>query len=307
MRTVQKKLLFLINPHAGHSEIRSCLLDVLQIFSDADYAVCVYTSKCPKDLTKKIVSCGADYDLIVCTGGDGTFNEAISGLMQLSKRPPLGYLPTGTTNDVASTLGLSRNPVQAARDVVQGEQFEMDVGLFGKDRCFGYVAAFGLFTDVPYETPQEDKKALGRLAYLLSGAKALTEAKPVHVRVTANGKTEELDVLDGLVCSTLSVAGFKVGGDLGISLNDGKVELVLIRDLKTVLDFNAAASSLLRRDFRSESFLTAQTESVHFEFDEPVSWTVDGEFGGLHRCVDIGVARKAITVMIPKQSAEELP
>lgn len=304
---MQKKLLFLINPHAGHTEIRGSLLEVLQVFSDAAYTVCVYTTKHPKDMTDKIAECGAEYDLIVCTGGDGTFNEALSGLMKLPERPPLGYIPTGTTNDVASTLGLSRNPVQAARDIVNGREFKMDVGRFGEDICFGYVAAFGLFTDVSYETPQEDKKALGRFAYLLSGARALADAKTVHVRITFDGRTEELDVVDGLVCSTLSVAGFKVGEGLGVSLHDGKVEMVLIRELKNVMEFNAAATSLMRRDFSADSFVTAQTDLLHFAFDEPVSWTIDGEYGGTYREITIGVAREAVRVIVPKRKAEVLP
>ena len=304
---MQKKLLFLINPKAGHTEIRSNLLEVLEILSSGDYAVSIYTTKGPKDLTRKIIESGEDCDMVVCAGGDGTFNEAISGLMPLKNRPILGYIPAGTTNDVGATLGLSRNPVQAARDIMRGDAFKMDVGAFGEGRYFGYVAAFGLFTGVPYETPQEDKRILGKVAYLINGAKALSEAKGTHVCVTADGKTEELDVVDGLVCSTLSVGGFKVGGDLGVSLNDGKAEVILIRDLKNVMDFNNVASSLVRRDFQSESFVTLQTGKVHFSFREPVAWTVDGEFGGVHREVDIQMHREAVTVMVPKQKTEETP
>lgn len=303
---MQKKLLFIINPQAGHVEIRNNLLEVLRILSSGDYDVTVYTTRGPKDLTHKIVQSGQGYDMIVCAGGDGTFNEAISGLMQLENRPVLGYIPAGTVNDVGSTLGLPVNPVQAAQDIMDGEVFQMDIGAFGEDRYFGYVAAFGLFTGVPYETPQEDKKILGRVAYLFNGAKALTEAKGTHVRVTADGRTQELDVVDGLVCSTLSVAGFKVSGDHGISLRDGKAEVLLIRDPKNVMDFNLAASGLLRRDFNNEAFLMLQTDKVRFEFDEPVAWTLDGEFGGICKEIDVRMCRQAVSVMIPKQSAEVL-
>ena len=164
-----KRLLFFINPNAGHTEIRNHLMEVLQIFSAGGYDVTVYPTAAPKDLTRKIIENGAEYDLLVCTGGDGTLNEAVSGLMHLpeDKRPPLGYIPGGTVNDVAATLCLSKNVVTAAQDIIGGKPFAMDVGSFCGTKWFVYVAAFGLFTDVSYETSQEDKRAFGRLAYLL--------------------------------------------------------------------------------------------------------------------------------------------
>ena len=153
-----KRLLFFVNPNAGHTEIRSSLMQVIQIFTAGGYEVTVHPTAGPRDLTRQIVERGADYDLIVCTGGDGTLNEATSGLMQLEHRPPLGYIPGGTVNDVASSLGLSRDPVVAAQDIVHGKPFAIDIGAFGENRWFDYVAAFGLFTNVPYQTPQVDKR-----------------------------------------------------------------------------------------------------------------------------------------------------
>ena len=150
-----KRLLFFINPHAGHAEIRASLMEVLEIFSVAGYETTVHMTAGPRDITGQIAARGTQYDLIVCTGGDGTLNEAVSGLMALpyEKRPPLGYIPGGTVNDVAATLGLSKDPIRAARDIVAGRLYPLDIGSFGPDRYFTYVAAFGIFTDVPYETP----------------------------------------------------------------------------------------------------------------------------------------------------------
>ena len=180
-----KRLLFFINPHAGHAEIRSSLMEVLEIFSVAGYETTVHMTAGPRDITSQIAARGTQYDLIVCTGGDGTLNEAVSGLMALpyEKRPPLGYIPGGTVNDVAATLGLSKDPIRAARDIVAGRLYPLDIGSFGPDRYFTYVAAFGIFTDVPYETPQEDKRIWGRLAYIMNGAGALGRLKDTHVRV----------------------------------------------------------------------------------------------------------------------------
>ena len=206
---MQRKLLFFVNPRAGHSEIRGSLMQAIQIFTAGGYEVTVHPTSAPRDLTRQIAERAAGYDLVVCTGGDGTLNEAVSGLMQLppADRPPLGYIPGGTVNDVAKTLGLSLDPILAAQDIVTGREFPIDIGAFGKDRWFVYVAAFGLFTGVSYQTPQEDKQVLGRLAYFLHGVKALGEVKPIHARVEFEDQVLELDVLDGLVCSTTSVGG----------------------------------------------------------------------------------------------------
>jgi diacylglycerol kinase (ATP) len=256
-----KRLLFFINPNAGHAEIRGTLMEVLEIFSAGGYEVTVHMTTGPRDLTRQIAARGAQYDLIVCTGGDGTLNEAVSGLMALpyEKRPKLGYIPGGTVNDVASTLGLSKDTVRAAQEIMDGHPFPLDIGSFGPDRFFTYVAAFGIFTDVPYETPQEDKRIWGRLAYIMNGAGALGRLKPTHVRVSYGDHQEEADVLVGLVTSTTSVGGFKTTRDLGISLNDGLYEMILVRATKNLAEFNLAATRALRLDFDNDSFISAQT------------------------------------------------
>ncbi len=305
-----KRLLFFINPNAGHAEIRNHLVDVLQIFSAGGYEITVHPTAAPKDLTRKIAADGADYDLLVCTGGDGTLNEAVSGLMQLpeDRRPPLGYIPGGTVNDVASTLGLSRNPVAAARDIMTGRPFAMDVGQFCESRWFVYVAAFGLFTDVAYETPQEDKRALGRLAYLLAGVRALSDVRAVPVCIECNGKTERAEVLDGLVCSTTSVGGFQPRSDLSdleVRLDDGRAEVVLVKDIKNLIDFGNVAGRLLRMELQNESFITHQSDRVRFTFEHPVPWTLDGEYGGDRRQVDIQIHRQAVRIIVPADKADK--
>ena len=205
----------------------------------------------------------------------------------------------GTVNDVASTLGLSKDPIRAAQEIVGGRLYPLDIGSFGPDRYFTYVAAFGIFTDVPYETPQEDKRIWGRLAYIMNGAGALGRLKPTHVRVYYEGRKEEADVLVGLVTSTTSVGGFKTTRDLGISLNDGLYEMILVRATKNLAEFNLAATRALRLDFDNDSFISAQTGALRFEFDEPVAWTVDGEFGGSVTEVEIHNERRAIDIIVP--------
>ena len=295
-----KRLLFFINPNAGHAEIRSSLMEVLAIFCKGGYEPTVHMTTGPRDITRQIAERGTQYDLIVCTGGDGTLNEAVNGMMALEKRPPLGYIPGGTVNDVASTLGLSRDPVTAAQDIMHGKSFRMDIGQLG-ERYFAYVAAFGLFTGVPYETPQEDKRVLGRLAYFFNGVRALGDVHAVHAHCEVNGEELEADILDGLVCSTMSVGGFKApSGTLGIALDDGQAEVVLIRDIKNLLDFHSVATHLLRYEFQNEKeFIFRRTDRIRFRFDEKVAWTVDGEYGGEYNEVEVRMHQQALEIIVP--------
>lgn len=296
------KLLFIVNPNAGQGDGQNNLMKIIQTFSLGGYDVTVYPTRARGDLTRKIIEDGENYDLIACIGGDGTLNEAVCGLMRLKNRPPLGYIPSGTTNDVAASLGISHDPVRAAQDIVSGEAFRLDVGELGEGHFFSYVAAFGLFTDVPYDTPQEDKRLLGKLAYFFSGARSLADVHPIHLTCELCGETIEATVVDGIVSSSNSVAGFHATReDLGIVLNDGKAEVLLIREVKNVLDLNTVAAGLLRLDFSNPAFITGQTEKITFRFDEEVKFTVDGEYGGAYREAEIKMHREAITIMVPKQ------
>ncbi len=297
-----KRLLFFVNPNAGHTEIRTSLMDVLQIFSQGGYEVTVHMTSGPRDLTRQILTRGSQFDLVVCCGGDGTLNEAVSGLMALpaDRRPPLGYIPGGTVNDVASTLGLSKEPVAAAHGIVDGHPFPLDIGSFGGDRFFTYVAAFGIFTGIAYRTPQEDKRVLGRLAYFFNGVQELGGLKATHTRMHCDELDVEEDVLVGFVCSTTSVGGFKVPEHLGVSLNDGRSEIVLIRDIRNLADFSIVAACLLRADFSDSNYFTVcQTSSVRFAFDHPVAWTLDGEYGGDVESVFLQNNCRAVDIIVP--------
>ena len=298
---MRKKLLFFINPKAGQMELRYHLIDMVDIFTAGGYDVTVHTTQTPRDLTDCIAADGGSYDLLVCAGGDGTLNEAVSGLMRLEKRPALGYIPGGTCNDVASTLGIPKDPVEAAKVVMAGNPRAIDVGSFGGERWFTYVAGFGAFTDVAYATPQQEKRVLGRLAYLLQGAKSLAGLRPIPMRMYVDGLCMEDQVLLGLVCSTTSVGGFKASGPLtkGVSLNDGLFEVVVAKSIANLHDLNAIGTLLVKREFDPKFFYTFQTDKIRFEFPVPVKWTIDGEFGGAVSAVDIKNHNNAVQIIVP--------
>lgn len=295
---MKENMLFFVNPNAGHAEIRTHLMDVLEIFTLGGYDVTVHPTSRAGEITDVIAAEGAGYDIVASAGGDGTLNETVAGLMQLEHPPRLGYLPGGTVNDVAATLRLPKNCLDAASIVIGGREVRIDLGSFN-DRWFAYVAAFGAFTGVAYRTAQSDKRILGRLAYLLRGVQALGEIRPIHVRAVTDSRVIEDDVILGLVASTTSVGGFKAKRDLEISLNDGLSEVVLVKDIKNILDLNAVASAILRQDFSSDYFYLLRTNHIDFYFDEEVPWTLDGEFGGNVRRAEVRNHFRALRIMVP--------
>lgn len=294
------KLLFLVNPKAGQQELRLHLLEMIDVFTASGYDVTVHTTQGPGELTTWLRDHGSEYDLAVCAGGDGTLNEAVAGLMQMEKPPMLGYIPGGTVNDVAYNLGLSRDSVQAAKDIVSGAPTAIDVGRFGEDRWFAYVAGFGAFTDVPYETPQSDKRALGRLAYLLNGAKSLGGIKPIPVRVEMEDQVVEEEVLLGLVCSTISVGGFRTKTLAEkVRLDDGLSEVILVKNITSLQDLNGIGTLLMKREFDPRFFHIFQTGHVKFHFPHDVKWTVDGEYGGSMQDVEIKNIHRGLQILVP--------
>ena len=298
---MRKKMLFLVNPKAGQQELRTHLMDVIDVFTAGGYDVTVHTTQGQGDLTRWVAQYSTEFDRIVCAGGDGTLNEAVSGLMRTEHRPPLGYIPGGTVNDVAHTLGLKREPVKAAMDIVSGVPQAVDVGNFCGDRWFTYVAGFGAFTDVSYETPQEEKRILGRLAYLLKGAKTLGEIRPIPMRMIVGDQVIEDEVLLGLVCSTTSVGGFRPKTPVikGVSLDDGLSEVIVVKKMASIQDLNGIGTLLTKREFDPKYFYTFQTDQIRFEFPMPVKWTLDGEFGGALQSVEIHNVHRAVEILVP--------
>ncbi len=292
-------LLFFINPNAGRSDIRSYLLDVLAIFARGGYRITVHPTQHPKEITQVIAEEGQNYDVIVSCGGDGTLNETVNGLMQLPVQPLLGYIPAGTVNDFATSLHISKNILTAAQTVVDGRPFLCDMGLFGST-CFTYVAAFGAFTEVSYGTPHEQKQALGRAAYLLEGVRSLNRIRSYHVTVEHDGGTFEDDVILGMVTNATSVGGFKAPSRSLVLLDDGLNEVILVRSVKTLADLNGLANSILRWDINREQFIWFQTDHLHITFDQPVAWTLDGEYGGSVDDITIRNIPHAVRIMVPQ-------
>ena len=226
------------------------------------------------------------FDLVVCSGGDGTLDEVVTGMMKRKKRIPIGYIPTGTTNDFASSLHISKDILSAADTAVHGKVFACDIGTFNQD-IFVYVAAFGLFTDVSYQTNQSLKNSIGHAAYVLEGAKRLSHIPSYKIKITHDGEVIEGEFMIGMVTNSKSVAGFKGITGKKVRFDDGEFEVMLIKKPKNPVELQEIIASMLIESFDTEYMYTFKAKNITFEAEGEIPWTLDGEFGGQHDFVEI--------------------
>lgn len=276
-----KKLMLIINPAAGRGGFKSGLGEALDLLDKGGFRTTLYFTSGRGDATEFAERFAADFDVVACVGGDGTLSEVFAGLMRIENPPMLGYIPMGTANDVATTLGLPKNDtIGAARRIIEGEPHPFDVGGFGDNQYFSYIAAFGAFTEVSYATPQNQKKLLGHLAYVLQGMAALPRLESYNTRVEYDGGVFEGRLVYGSMSNSTSVAGIVRLRDEMVCLGDGESELVLVREPESVVGFGEIVDSVLSQRFDSDKLLILHTKQAKFTFDKPVAWTRDGEAGG---------------------------
>ena len=294
------RLLFIVNPRAGKGRIKSHFLDIVDIFIKGGWEVEVHTTQEPLDAMKTAKEKGSGADMVVCSGGDGTLSETISGIMRLDAPPVLGYIPAGSTNDFAASLRIPSNMASAAGNVVNGSPFPVDIGYFCGERNFVYVAAFGMFTEVSYMTPQEKKNLLGHQAYMLEGMKSLTNIKSYAMTLQSEEITLEGDFVFGMVTNTVSVGGFKGLVKRDVALNDGLFEVLMIRTPRTAMELKDILSSMILKEEQSEYVYRFKTSRLSLCFQEPVDWVLDGEFGGSRTEVEIENLTRKICIVTPE-------
>ena len=280
--------------------MRTELLKVVEILSADNNLVTVYPTKARGDATEFIKNhTDLSYDLIVVCGGDGTLNEVITGLMQSGIHRTLGYIPSGTLNEWSSGLHISRSIKQAANDILTGNKIQLDIGRFG-DKYFSYTASFGAFTDASYSAPQDVKNVLGQAAYFFEGIKSIGNIKPVHLKFTADGKETEGDFLFGAVSNSMSVGGIVKFNESAVKLNDGKFEILLIRNPDNILKLQPIIDGILKQDFNREGIEFFTADSVTVTGGEELSWTLDGEFAKGENEITISNLHNAIELIVPR-------
>ncbi len=290
---MMKRLLFIFNPAAGKGTITGKLYSVINSYFQAGYLVtAVPTAR--QDILRTILTPDMEYDMIVCAGGDGTLNQVISAYMCAGCRIPIGYVPSGSTNDFAKTLGCSSDFQKALENTCTGTVRKIDVGSFD-DRYFVYVAAFGKLAEISYSTSQSVKNILGHFAYILKGIQTVTELKAYRLKMECNDFIVEDDFIIGLVMNSLSVGGFKNPVSKDVRLDDGLFEVLLVRMPKNIMELQSLIVDLLGQNMNNELLIYVQTDKIKIE-SEPVGWSLDGEFGGIKESVEIQNRRCAVQI-----------
>ena len=291
-----KKVLFVFNPYSGKALIKNYLLDIVDTMVKADYEVTIYPTQKRGDTTRMVEEAAEDYNLIVCSGGDGTLDEAVTGMMRREHKIPLGYIPAGSTNDFATSLGIPKEMPKAAETAVRGKPFACDIGAFNQD-YFVYVAAFGLFTEVSYKTSQEWKNVLGHAAYILEGARCLHDIPSFLMQVEYNNTRVQDEFIYGMISNSTSVGGFKGMTGNDVLLDDGVFEVTLIKKPRNPIELNEIIASLINLVDDTDMVYSFKTDEVKFTAKNNVAWTLDGEFGGEHTEVVVRNICRAIEIM----------
>lgn len=299
-----KKLLLIINPKAGRMKSKQKLFQIANEFCSLGYQVTLQPTTKPGDATEIVKNYGENFDLLVCCGGDGTLNEVTAGIMALDNPPPVGYIPTGTTNDLAETLGLGSTIEENVKIAATGKPCKIDSGLFN-GRVFNYVAAFGVFSDAAYSTTQTLKNILGHSSYLIFGAKSFAKMRSYNLKIETPEETYEGEFLFGNIVSSISVGGILKLDPSLVKLDDGLFEVFLIRKPKSTAAFLNLAIKALRGDLSNENIIFTHASSVKITGPADMDWALDGEYQKGSETVLIENRKQALTIIRPAEDKSD--
>ncbi len=290
-----KKMLFLINPVSGKLVLNDSLMEVVEVFANGGYEINVRLTKSKEDMVE-VARSAASYDIVVCCGGDGTLNIVAGAIYEAGSDTLIGYIPGGTTNDFANSRRIDTVAIGAAKQIVEGVERETDLGILNGNP-FVYVAAFGMFSDVSYQTSREMKKNLGHMAYLLEGIKSFGTAKPYSTKVTYDGGELEGDFIYGMVSNSRRVGGFEMPIMQNVLYDDGEMEIVLVRHPKNPAEIQKIINCIVTQTADESFVYMFKTTKAVFESENDIPWTIDGEFGGSFKRAEIDVKEAAVKMV----------
>lgn len=291
-----KQLLLIVNPVAGMKIGIKILPDIISLFNQAEYDVHVYVTTKSNDAVNAVKKLSAGVSLIVCSGGDGTLNETINGLIQCNTDIPIGYIPAGSTNDYANAIGISKEPLVAAKHIINGIKRPYDIGKFG-NRYFTYVASFGVFTKTSYNTPQYIKNSFGHLAYIMEGIQELSNLKRYHLSIQTDNDYFEGDYVFGAICNSTSIGGILALNPSVVDLSDGKFELFLVKMPRNIQELNECIKAIKTKEYDCEMLRFCSTTKLCIKSDVEMSWTLDGELAAGIRDVEIVNLKHQISII----------
>lgn len=294
----KKKALLIMNPCSGTNRKRISSSEIIENLSSADFEFTIEETKYSNHATEIVKEKGSDHDIIICCGGDGTLNETMNGVLQIDKRVPVGYIPSGSTNDLATTLGIGSGVAPATKMILNNKTNTYDVGKF-QNKYFNYIACFGAATDLSYSTPQKWKNILGHSAYMIHGFiirffPMLASFKPTYMKIEYDGGVIEDNIYYCAISNTTSVAGLAKFD--GVKLNDGVFELLIVKGCKRNLDVLGALIQVINKDYSSDNIIFTKTKNLKITSDKKVPWSLDGEYGGNHGNVEISIVSDAYDI-----------
>ena len=289
--------LFIVNPVSGRRKIKPLLYKVVDMLCQFGCKTTIFITTGPLEATRIVKEYSHDFERVICCGGDGTLNEIFTGLMEAKVRLPVGYIPSGTTNDFANTLKLPKSIAKATAVALEGQKNDIDLGYFGGSKYFSYVASFGAFTNASYKTPQWLKNYLGRPSYFLYGVSSIKDIRPYSASIVADGRQIEGEFIFGSVSNATFLGGFKPFPNEYVSLDDGMLELLLVRLPKSPKDMQGIVDSMIKRNYTDKQVILLKAKKLFFTFTESVAWTVDGEFAGEVAEVEIENLNKVVQII----------
>lgn len=294
------KALIIMNPVSGQKIGKRFLADILQVFCKADWECTIHITSQQLEAKKVVEKIGNQFEKIVCIGGDGTFNEVVSGIINSKLNVSVGYIPAGSTNDFANSLKLSKNMVTAAKDIVNGKIKKYDACNFN-GRIYTYVASFGAFTRASYATPQNIKNALGHLAYVLSGIIEIGKIKPISMKLQIDDEIFEDEYIFGAICNSTSLGGILNLKKDVVDMNDGLFEVLFVKFPKNIAELNECIVSLTSQNYNSKMLVFKSCESIDITTKDNVEWSLDGEYEKGTKHIKIKNLKDAINLLV-KQS-----
>ncbi len=297
----RKRAMLVVNPVAGANRGISVIAPSIRALSEAGYITTSYTTTCAGDAIDVVSRYASETELLICSGGDGTVNEVVRGLMTLPRddRPPVGYIPTGSTNDFSTALKLPKRADLLIQNAIYGRDMWLDVGSFN-GRHYNYLASFGAFTDMCYSTPQEVKNALGFIAYFGSSLTSIANIRPIRSTVIMEDVAVTGEFAFAAVTNTPSVVGLINYGADKVCLNDGSFEVILIRYPENAADLGVIARSITTGNFEDKRVMKFTASEVRFHFDIPIAWILDGEEQDGSCDVTIRNCPRAIRMRVPE-------
>ena len=299
------KVLTIINPTSGKGNIANYANEIKHNLEKQDMDVNIQLTKKGYNAKKIILENIEGQDLILICGGDGTFNEAVSAIMETGVQISIAYIPLGTTNDLARSLNMPIKDISITKKLLESKAKVLDIGKFNEDRYFTYIAAFGVMTDVSYKTSQKAKNKYGKIAYYLKAIKELIKIPTYKVKIKFDEEELEGEFIYGGISNSMSIAGFKWFNEEDVDLSDGKFEAIFIRKPKKLSGYFRLINDFRHKDYMvNRDFVYFKASNIQIQTDQNVAWTIDGEYAGDMNFVEIENINKAIELAIC-ESAEK--